>query len=997
MRRFILSLLYAASVCILLSVPAFAGDKYVASSLGDTLTLPEQTVVSATHTDIQAAIDDPTTTDGDTVWVQDGFICDTGAHFYKPYDDPTSNPRVANRIIVNKKITLRSVSGTIENPFMVIGAPDPDSANGFGNNAIRCVRLCGDATLIGCVATNGYTTTQADGDLSGNGGGVIFDGPNNTVYNSLFICNNANYGGAIAASTRNPIGDGSNNRVYDSILTKNYSLNQGSAAYQYYGSVTLYNCQIIENKTSSVTRFVPLVDCVIANNHITLSGNERGPTISSSELTRCIVTNNSAINEPIISGQNRYGCVIANNYSQNVSTIQGGDFHNCTILNNRSDSTYSAINGSSSCHNTISWGNTSNPSSVYWSYSCAPEAGSFSSCISSDPMLTFDPVSMLPVLADPNSPCIDAASTPNAKVGMTDILGNPRISGLNCDMGAVELNLNGDDILIISASPRMGVSSPAYGNHINASGASFTCSMTDGDQIEDPANPSVRYRCRGYSIFTNPNNPTLDSERSGTTSSFTYTHEGWANLQWKFEPSYVFISVSDGENSLPASGWASYNSTVTITAPEIEGKVFVKWTGDIKNIIGTDTDATISFTATSPRTIFATYSFDSAPEDYSYVSKSGLPHYLYGMGFSDLQTAINSTPVGGTVWIEDGFVCDTGTSTYNNSNFRIAITKNITVRSVSGSYEGGTTILGVLNSVAAPLGDSAVRGVYLNNGGKLIGVTIRNAATKRLDNVCGYGGGVQIQHADSFIRNCRITHCYAYCGGAVGTMARGVTVYDSVFDDCFTPVTSYGSLCYGPNNVGYISFSGCTISNITDDFSFRADPQFYNCTFTKNDTAISDSAIKTYNSLFVGNLSNFSVSGASHYGSIFLNNAYGAKSGNFYNCTFYGNTVRGVSGGTLYNCIAWNNGGTDSGTFKNSCYPGANGTNGNTNQDPNLVLNEKGFPIPACPSPCIDSANPDYISLLLPLDILGKKRVRGDALDMGALEAGPKKTLLFVR
>lgn len=99
-----------------------------------------------------------------------------------------------------------------------------------------------------------------------------------------------------------------------------------------------------------------------------------------------------------------------------------------------------------------------------------------------------------------------------------------------------------------------------------------------------------------------------------------------------------------------------------------------------------------------------------------YVSKAGADHPQYGTGYTDIQTALNASAKGDTVWVEDGFVCDSGigmdtTFSYGNfnSNFksvagcwsnRLHLCKSITLRSVSGTLKNPVIVKGSFSDPA---------------------------------------------------------------------------------------------------------------------------------------------------------------------------------------------------------------------------------------------------------------------------------------------------------
>ena len=262
---------------------------------------------------------------GDTVWVKDGFVCDTGATMYG----------MSNRVHITKALTIRSQSGTWEGGAAIVGAPDP-ATGGNGDYATRCVNVTATGvTLIGLRLENGYVK-------SGTSGGGLFS---QTTGGRLENCRvEGCKGTAVIASQYAAV-----NRyieVVDCLVTNNAS---GLAYCVATGSV------IAGNKVTSGTAGAShciLNDCQIVGN---VASNDnttsmcRGGGASLCSLTNCVLAGNVVYSGKSTgdyargggawSCQDVVGCLVSNNYAKGY----GGGLSSCVFL---SGCTFVGNNGS---------------------------------------------------------------------------------------------------------------------------------------------------------------------------------------------------------------------------------------------------------------------------------------------------------------------------------------------------------------------------------------------------------------------------------------------------------------------------------------------------------------------------------------------------------------------------------------------------------------------------------------------------------------------------
>lgn len=178
-------------------------------------------------------------------------------------------------------------------------------------------------------------------------------------------------------------------------------------------------------------------------------------------------------------------------------------------------------------------------------------------------------------------------------------------------------------------------------------------------------------------------------------------------------------------------------------------------------------------------TAFALISGGAAAKDI-YVSATGTAPESYDAVYTELQAAIDGAATDDTIWIEDGFVCDTG-STSDKGNSRIYCGKRLTIRSVSGDPELGATVRGAFNSEAEPIGANAVRCAYLNNSSIVVRGLRFECGSTTTGWGSGYGGGVL---GVGTLTNCVITGCRAASGGGAMQFGGGSLVLrDCVVSD----------------------------------------------------------------------------------------------------------------------------------------------------------------------------------------------------------------------
>ena len=266
----------------------------------------------------------------------------------------------------------------------------------------------------------------------------------------------------------------------------------------------------------------------------------------------------------------------------------------------------------------------------------------------------------------------------------------------------------------------------------------------------------------------------------------------------------------------------------------------------------------------------------------------------------DLQTAISSAAAGDTIWVADGFVCDSGSTDVNGSAYRITAGKALTIRAERGDWRTGPTIRGSQDATT-PIGCFAKTAV--NAKLQIIGFNFENGKTTGDGGgVCGKGSADNVYNLT--LRNCRVSGCAAAHGGG----ATLVEAYDCVFTGN-SAVTS-GAGTYGGHLFG-CALDGNVQSGSTTSASGGGglyDGTASNCVFIGN-SAYSGGGTMTAtlrNCAFTNNTATTTGGGAAGgdaWDSVFVGNRAGSRGGGKFggstisNCVFASNTAVGYGGG----------------------------------------------------------------------------------------------------
>jgi hypothetical protein len=370
------------------------------------------------------------------------------------------------------------------------------------------------------------------------------------------------------------------------------------------------------------------------------------------------------------------------------------------------------------------------------------------------------------------------------------------------------------------------------------------------------------------------------------------------------------------------------------------------------------------------------------------------PYADWSTAATNIQDAVDASSDGDQILVTNGIYATGGRVVYGSLTNRVVINKAVTVQSVNGSAV--TTIQG-----NQPVGDNAIRCVYLTNNAVLIGFTLTNGATRNLGDIYQEksGAGVCCASSNAILSQCVvITNKAASYGGGVYsgtlnncTLAGNTTSYMggggaySTLNNCTLITNSAGS---GNGGGAYSStLNECTlIGNSSSDGGGAISCVLNRCTLTNNLAGYGGGASnsKLIDCLVVGNHT-FGEAGGGVNG-----DTYNATV--LINCTVIGNTAgqspAGVSGGcALSNCIVYyNTPGNGSGVSMSSCcttpLPTIGGI-GNITNAPLFVNVTNDFHLQSN-SPCINSGNNASVNNQTDLD--GNPRIVGGTVDIGAYE-----------
>ncbi len=887
-------------------------------------------------TNIQDAVD--ASVAGDTVWVTNGVYA-TGERIVFG--------SMANRVVVDKAITVQSVNG-----------PQATTIEGQGPNgvdAVRCVYLGDGALLSGFTLTNGHTLLATDLWKEESGGGVWSE-TSAVVSNCWIIGNSASsYGAGALYGTLNDciISGNSGSRgsgasfaeLNDCILKDNYASGWGGATYR----GTLNRCVIQSNSAGDDAGGAydgVLNNCVLSGN----SAVDAGGGAYNSELFQCTVTGNSAA----------YG---------------GGIYANGSGMDEVAT-------------NCIIWANSATKAEDNWgslcqlAYSCTTPAHPGVNNIEVDPLLA-DAAHL-----STNSPCIGAGFS-GGVMGL-DIDGEQwkTAPSMGCDevyAGAIVGSLT-PEITATFTNVVIGFVVDLAG-HVEGHASQNIWDMDDGGTITNQLYLSHSWNTPGvYDLtFTSFN----ESNPAGVLTTLTITVLA--------QPIH-YVDLNSATPTMPYNSWATAATNIqdAIDSTTVKGALVLVNDGTyntgtkviadgIMNRVAVDKPVVVrSVNGPQETTIEGLGPLGDSAVRCVYLGEHAvLSGFTLTGGYTRLLGDWSIGRAGGGVWSE-------GSALVTNC----VITRNYSRGYGVGAFGGKFSDCLFTNNVG---------GEY-SYGGGVAYATLKNCTLT--DNMSERSGGGAYYCT---LLNCTIDGNSAeYGGGAFDSILNGCTISDNLADDgggvwesALTDCLVEGNSAEYGGGVDEGMLSHCVISNntATDDGGGVMYGTLNYCTISDNTSVGSGGGLVygDYNHCTItGNSADYG--GGVRYGTLnsclLVNNTAdyggGADESELYNCTIIDNSANfggGITDSTLMNCIAWYNtsGDIQNSTSAFSCSPSlVHGATGNSTNAPSFVEWEEGNYRLLSGSPCIDVG--DNAGATTATDLDGSPRIINSIVDMGAYE-----------
>ncbi|HTR44031.1 MAG TPA: PKD domain-containing protein, partial [Pseudomonadales bacterium] len=802
---------------------------------GGTSPVPPFNSWATAATNIQDAIDVAEPTPLTIVLVTNGIYQTTGR---------VAGESATNSVVVSAPILLQSAGG-----------PSATIIDGAG--AMRCLYLASGARVAGFTLTNGASFNDGGGVFcqigatvsnclvtgnfaAGNGGGVT----GGTIFHSTMEGNSAASNG----------GGANNGTLSDCVLANNYSFYGGGA-----NNSTLSNCLVTANTSGSAgggVEFSTLIDCTIVDNVATNGGGA-----DSSSMYSCLLTNNLAsLTGGGVNNCYDINCTIVNNSAgQNGGGAAGSELDNCIAYFNAAPADPNFTADNSTINNSCT-----TPQ--------APGTGNFTN----DP--AFEDLVAGNLHLQNNSPCINAGgnnylTNNNSGIDLvTDLDGNPRLTGLTVDCGAYEFPIPAaiaDSYTNVAAGFAVNFDWQIVAGNVSE----FLINFGDGTVLTNP--PTAAHQWAAPGDYTVTITAFSDLDPGGVST----------NIEIHVVQGNYFVSLDSANPQPPYTSWntAANNIQDAVNAAYAGGTIWVS--NGVYQTGSSTADGTFfnRVTATEPLTLRS-------------VNGPGQTVIDGGGSVRCVYLANDSTLNGFTLQNGNAFGDVGGGVAGDSTNVAVS---NCAI-DFSTAFDGGGAYQVTLDSCILSSNSAASNGGGAEN-------CMMNACTLSA-NIGVYGGG-----ADSST----LTHCTLF-GNSVDSFGGGAcssTLFACVLSNNAAAAGGgtafgYASNCtftfnssgdYG-GGAAYAELDGCLLSSnqAVNSGGGASSGTLNNCTLTGN-SVIEGSG---------GGACNATLTNSTLYGNSAFNNGGGAESSILNNCTLTGNSAAiggGADASTLDNCIDYYN------------------------------------------------------------------------------------------
>lgn len=708
-----------------------------------------------------------------------------------------------NRVAITNVVTVQSVNGPTGT--IIRGAWDPVSTNGPG--AVRGAFVVSNAVLAGFTLTGGATFTNGTASEDFEGGGV-YQELGGALSNCIVVGNHAaEFGGGVYGGN-----------VYSCLVESNQARVGGGLAMPNNSDVIARS--IVRNNRASFDATGGgiaqgrAIDCLIYGNTAGVGGG-----VAYTELIGCTVAENTALQAGGAYGSKVFNSIIYfnsaltdENYTLDVFFGRTNFVHTCTTPevpgpNNITDDPrfVSIATGdfrlrtNSPCRNTGV--NTSVVSSAdvvgnpriregvvdmgALEYQPLPESVTLSPIFTPTGVVVRGEVNPGEVVTswyiewDPFFETGAVTLTNQEVITINDLAtaapypSTLQVSGLTGEVLAVVITLESlshtrpTDIDMLLQGPHGEAVRPMsdVGNGTDVEAARLVFDDRTTNKLSTTDITSGTYQPSNIGSADSFPAPAITSKMGTNLAVFAGTNP---NGTWS-----LFV-VDDLANDVGAiTGWSMRVSvsdpSVVVAGGTLDAtNSFIPVSGMVTGLVAGQTFRYRVVASNTGGVVTSEYVTLNVPVLTTYVAIESTnptpPFATWATAATNIQDAVDAVVTGGMVCVSNGVYRTGGRVALGGMlTNRLAITNGITVRAVNGPEV--TVIEGAKSASGIGFGLDAVRGVYIADGGRLEGFSVRGGSTDQNLNPDGLGGGVRITAGT--VSGCIILSNQALRGGGV--------------------------------------------------------------------------------------------------------------------------------------------------------------------------------------------------------------------------------------